>query len=318
MKYLIFLLLFVSSSFAWLEIAGATLILSTIILAIIYAVAIGFSLNELKIVAKEELYQIVATAILIALLFGGESFLEAISQNTYLVTVPGATSIQDASLKIIEEYVSGLSSSLSQVQVWDTTAAREGSSTFSCYTTSAAYFSYRPCPGYSMFGPAFAVAGGILGMAIAVLQSMYNIIGVAEEIAFTVLLPFGILLRTFKFTRGAGGLFIAFSIAIYLIVPLGVIIGNEVVKSFEESDYASYYELSKEDPVFSCGVIDTTGSIEAAFGRLVRNIRYYVSIVLFKGIFVPLVATLAFASSLSALSSAMSAEVNVSSLARFI
>ncbi len=328
MRALIFLFVISAVFAAWQSFALLALTTSVVLLALIYGIAIAFSVNELKLVAKEELYQIIATALIIALLMGSDGLLNAISTNADLL-VEGTTTVQGSALAILSNYAERLENALERIKELDLEAGIAGSTTRSCYgASSTAYLTFRDCGGFSMYNPAFSVAGGVVGAALGVIYSIKNLIRLGVGFGFTILLPVGIILRTFKFTRGAGGLVIAFGIALYLIIPLAVLFGDMLVKEFEENSSTYSTEPSSVSVEFDCGGFDlkdlyrtpTMAANRAAsqVDGLRQLLRAYTKDVLMRGILVPAIALLSFASSLSALAALGGAEINVSALARFI
>jgi len=107
----------------------------------------------------------------------------------------------------------------------------EASKGGSCNIIQVGY-SVSACGGYSMLPTPMSMAGNIAGFAIGELSAMYRLLQISTAYALSFLLPLGIVLRTFKLTRGAGGFLIALGISMHIFLPMGVIFNEMMAVTF--------------------------------------------------------------------------------------
>jgi hypothetical protein len=122
-----------------------------------------------------------------------------------------------------------------------------------------------------MLSTPLSMAGGITGFAVGELSAMMRLIQISEQFALTLLLPVGILLRTLKVTRGAGGLLIALGISMHIMLPAGVIFNEMLAVTFLDDTVASkdykpdmkLVSLKKCNPGSTgVGFVDLDGALE--------------------------------------------------------
>ncbi|MEM2909326.1 MAG: hypothetical protein QW171_04155 [Candidatus Bilamarchaeaceae archaeon] len=318
------------SSAGWLELAAGATMLSVILIAVVYAIGIGFDVNELKVLAKEELFQLLVVVILIIGLLGADGVLNAISGSAEFAR--GEPTLQDAAAKSLNETLNNLSTCLEKVASMDKASSMEASRSDSCIIAGGGY-GVSACGGYSMLTTPLGMAGSIISFAIAEISSVQKIISVSKQFALSLLLPFGILLRTFRFTRGAGGFLIALGIALYILVPLGIVFVDMLCDKFDyvvHSDPNAHSSLKAssiyfEEPanvnIKECEAgrtwIDVGKSAVDSFNNMRGELKKYVYIVLIKGTLGPLLSLLLFITGLRALTVVFGAPVDVSAIARF-
>jgi hypothetical protein len=353
MKKIMLLLMLVPLAFAageWVGIASVTIVTSVALLAILYMVGHGFSINELEMTAKEELYQVIVAGLLVVLLVGSDNILDMISQNKDLTG--GADTMQDAAIQSLGNDLSNLTLLLNAVASYDQSTTYEGSKTLQCSVMSIGY-SVSGCGGYSMLTTPISMGGGILGFAAAEVSTMKRLIEISKNFALPFLLPLGILLRTFKITRGAGGLLIAVAISLHIIVPVGVIFNDMLGATFlaDAAKSAGYDpaaapavvvgECSPGDVMTSpfsgastgagtvysgisdwlagaCSGSNNEDRATCAYGTLRLGLRNYLYVILLKATIGPALALLMMAASIRALSALGGAEIDVSAISRFI
>jgi hypothetical protein len=156
------------------------------------------------------------------------------------------------------------------------------------------------------------------------MNAVYKLIEIALNYALTLIMPLGIILRTFKFTRGAGGFLIAAGIAMHILLPLGILSVDLLGDTFKASTYGPQYASGHLD----AGSFDTCtpgntgdGNSDSAIGiyhTLRGAIRSYMFLLLVKATLGPVVSVLMMTAGLRYLSSLAGAEVDVSALARVV
>jgi len=257
MKKLLLLLLLIPLAFAasWQEIAAIALVTSAILLGIIYGVGSGFNINELQALAKEEAFQLIATVVLVVVLVGSDSIINAISVNPQLAgeQVTGTSTMQEAANATLNSILTDLSGEMAVLSYYDHRVAIEGSKSGQCNVLQVGY-GVSGCGGFSLVNPPLSLAGSILGFSIGEVSAMKRLLAISVEFSMQLLLPFGILLRTLKFTRGAGGFIIAVAISLHLLLPAGVLFNNMLVSEFRSNEASAEYRIPITKPVAAGGI----------------------------------------------------------------
>ncbi|MDO8554451.1 MAG: hypothetical protein Q7S22_06600 [Candidatus Micrarchaeota archaeon] len=245
-KLLLFLLLVISFSFAdatatvqppsgvgatlaptspaWLPIAVLAGITSVILLALLYMVAQGFDLQDLKFLAKEEFYQVIVTFFIIAILQGTVMFVDSLSTNFY------GQNMHQTTFDKLNGEITFQEKIFDNLQVFSVQAGSEASKSFFCSLQGTGY-SISSCSSFRPLLIPVSTAFQAISLTITELSSMRTLVSFGQKYAFTLLLPAGLLLRTLKFTRGAGGLLIGFAVALYIFLPLGYLFMDDLMLS---------------------------------------------------------------------------------------
>jgi voltage-gated potassium channel Kch len=323
------MLVLVSLSFAaWQSYAVGAMMIAVALLGVIFMAGMGFDIRELQILAKDELHQILVLALLMLLLFGTDNFLNGISE-TSAFTLEQPT-LQDAAVASLDETMDSLSDLLTdRMASADRSIIEESSKVSSCYIVGGGY-SVTSCGGYSMLSAPLSMGGSIVGYAIAEAAAIKKLILIAQQAAFTFILPLGIILRTFRFTRGAGGFLIAFAISLYILVPGGIVFVELLEEEFdyylsdvsENPDVEGIYREPMEDiSVSGCNPGDPWGDVGGGAADTYESMRtvlkQYLYVVLVKATLGPVLSLLLFVGGLRALTALFGAPVDVSAIARF-
>ncbi len=354
LKMLLMVLFLLPLSFAaWQSLAAVALVASFALLALLFMIGKGFGINELQMMAKEEIYQVIAVGLLVVILLGADGLLNAISVDP---TFKGEeATMQNAALLSISNTQDQLSSYFNGVIALDNKVAQESAKGFNCNIMQVGY-SISGCGGFSMLSPPLSMAGSILGFAIGELAAIAKLIEISSTYSLALLLPAGILLRTFKVTRGAGGLLIALGISMHILLPMGIlfmdILGNNFL-SYGDTDYSvAGIPPDIDDPYhdaptvsltdFECDPSDSgssfsdiigwftnpIGGIEeliqgnnedkavAVYLAMRASMKAYLYVALIKATLGPAISLLMFISGLRAMTSLAGAEVDVSALAK--
>ncbi len=327
-KLLIFLLLVPMAFAAWQSVAGVAIMISLGIVAAIYMVGKGFGINELQMMGKEEMFQLIATGILVVVLVSSDGLLNAISTSD--VFSEGQPTMQTNAMAMLDNTIGEMGSILSTIQNNDKNNQVEGSKSSQCSIMGTGY-SVSGCGGYSMLASPMSMAGGIVGFSIGELSAVHRLIQISNEYAFSLLLPLGIVLRTIKLTRGAGGLLIALAISLHIMLPAGIIFSEMLAASFAASPESAAYtggadSIDWDD--YECNAGDTMPvlgdkteneeNVIGVFNIMKSNIRKYMFQAMIRGTLGPVLALLLMAGSIKAISSAAGSEVDVSALSRFV
>lgn len=330
MKKILLLLLLIPMAFAaWQSIAVLAMFTSLTLLVIVFMIGFGFGVNELQLVAKEEFFQLLALVVLIALLAGTDSILNSISTSPAFAQ--GAATMQEAARTIIDDTTGNIQSVFNNIAAYDKKISVEASKASQCNIAGMGY-TVSGCGGFSVLAAPLSMAGGISGFAIGELSAMKRLIEISETYALTFLLPVGIVLRTFRITRGAGGLLIALGVSLHIMLPAGVIFNEMLGATFlanatASADYqpggppVSIPECKPGDaeplPLVQSATKNEQNAIKA-FNMLRADIRRQLYTVLIQATLGPVISILMVAASIKALTSIAGAEVDVSAISRFI
>ena len=324
--FLFGLAILIPVSFAgWETTAVLALTTSTVLLGLLYMIGFGFGIQELQIMAKEELFQIIATGLLIVAILGSNNLVNSISTIPAFVSTPAGgpaiTNLQASASLIINQSITEVGNVHSTLSAFDASAAAQASRGFTCNVGGVGY-SVTGCGGYSMLNVPLSMAGGISGFALGELAVMRKLIDVAHSFALPLLLPFGIILRSFKLTRGGGGLLIAVAISLHILVPMSVVFSNLLATTFIASPFSEEYRGDPSATIGQCSPERTGESNEenviTAYNMLRADMRRYMTIMLIKATLGPILALLVMATSIRTLSSLMGSEIDISPLAKFV
>ncbi len=342
MKKLLVLLMLVPLAFAtsWQSITMLAVGTSAALLALLYIAGTGFNINELQMMAKEEAFQLIALGIMLAAFVGTDGLVNGIS-NAFVDT--GATNLQQAASNSITNSLAAMTTTFGEIAQFDMDASREASKGDQCSMMEVGY-SVSACGGYTLLATPLSMAGGIAGFAMGELSAMKRLLDISSSYSLLFLLPLGIMLRTFKLTRGAGGLLIALAISMHLMLPAGVIFNDMLGATFKDPSLSGSmlaltapYKATASNSVVECEAADVglgtsnlnkpigtlkSGNSEdkavASYLGLRQDIPTYLYVILVQATLGPVIALLMFAASLRTLTSLAGAEVDVSAITRFV
>jgi hypothetical protein len=333
-KLALSLLLLCSLCFAagpWQAYAGFAILISATMLAAVYMIGVGFDVREIKFLVKDEAVQLGVLVVLMIALMASDGILNAISTSTLFAR--GEANMQDAALVSLNNTIDDLSSYLLEVQQADKKMSKESSRTSSCVLSGGGH-SVSACGGYSMLATPLSMSGSILGYAIAQAAAVQKLIMIAQEFVFVLILPLGIVLRTFKFTRGAGGLLIALGIGLYIFVPAGIVFTEVLQEKFEYAVTADpdtpaswkagadpYLDPPGDIDVEECDAGQPWGNVGAeavsAYNDMKHELKGYMYVFMIKATLGPVLSLLMFIGGLRAMTALFGAPVDVSAIARF-
>ncbi|MFP3949849.1 MAG: hypothetical protein ACLFUZ_02015 [Candidatus Micrarchaeia archaeon] len=230
MKRLLLMLSLVSLSFAaaeWVPLAFIAALSAFFILLILYLLGFLADAAQMRMLARQEMYQVFVTLIMIALFFSFEqysvtvlspAFAEAlgkpeINHMDYAMGIADYTA--EYQWDLLWKITKGLTVPLGSIASTSATCGFIGSS-----------FTYPGCVGVQVAYSSMVFATNVMLSAMVMNNSQIFLLQLAENFFFPVLLPLGLFLRCFHFTRGAGGLLIAFAFSFYFIFPVSIVITN--------------------------------------------------------------------------------------------
>lgn len=215
---------------AWYMTSGLAVLVSAIVLAGIYAVGIAFESNEMKFLASEELYQLLATIVMISAFSGAVVFFNGVSTDVG-AEFGSPSSLQALASSIVSSNQGNASAmNLAIVEIANHIGDESSKSAF-CSLQGVA-INLAGCGGFRADLSPLSLGANAIAVSLAELQSLGFLLDVGTGAAIAILLPAGIFLRTFKMTRPAGGLLIALGVSLYLVLPLGIVAMNSVSERF--------------------------------------------------------------------------------------
>lgn len=306
---------------SWQLLTGYAILLSTLILIFMFMIGMAFEIRELQMAAHEEMYQIIMTMLLAAVLVGAQSYMSGLSSQF----LGGSQSLQSGATLIIDVTIVHLKIFYADtLQSSAVTIGNQGAKSAFCSFMSAG-INVVSCGGYRMLGTPISTGYQLMGLVLAELQSMKLLLQLGSQ-AFVLFLPLGIFLRAFKITRGAGALFIALGAALYFFLPLGIVFTDKLLLK-PYSDYAKaqdpaadLYSIPAKPDLPDCDEWDSgDGNMLRAvqiYGEINPLMKQALSIIFLRGVFLPVVSLLIMVASIRFMTAAGGAEIDVSALSK--
>jgi len=214
----------------WQVLAVGAIMVSVVIVAIAYAISIGMEMPELKAWAGTEIKQIIATAILILLIFVAIEFIDVLviamvnSVNPAgMECVLGENCLQKVSVTYINDYVDAAESGVKNVIKNNIKASAMVARGLGIYGTSikvaqigistpfAAYYSLDVDRYHMVFEYYMGILSSLYSQKFFLTQFCFKI--------GPVILAIGIVARSFFFTRKLGGLLISIAAGMMFFFP---------------------------------------------------------------------------------------------------
>lgn len=241
MKRLLFLILVLSLSFAQAEEPPQWAVLSVFaafsalgVLAILYMLGYLVDSAEMRMLAKQELFQVIVTILLIVFFVSFEAYVTAYMGGA-LAEAFGAESGShiDYAMAVLTDNAEehwGMIKMLTERMTLPFGSMASSSATCSIMGTS---LTYPGCIGIQVPFSSLVMATNTLVTAMLVSNSQVALLNLARDFFFPVLLPLGLFLRCFQFTRGAGGLLVGIAAAFYFVFPISVILTEGMHQTVE-------------------------------------------------------------------------------------
>jgi len=240
MKKFILLLAIISLSFAaadWQALAILAAFSALIVLIILYLISYAVDSREMRMMARGEMFQVFITMMFIVLFVSFDGYSNALMSGG-ISEAFGETSENhiDYAMALLEENAD---------YQWDVLKALTENLTIplgSMASTSAtcgvlgASFSYPGCIGIQVPFSSLMFATNVMVSAMLANNSQIILLKLAETFFFPILLPLGLFLRCFQFTRGAGGLLIAIAVAFYFIFPISIVLTTAMANKVDMGD----------------------------------------------------------------------------------
>jgi len=216
----------------WQIICIISLIIVCVVLGIIYAISyfIGSPLLQrtVKGEAMQLLFTIIGVAFFLSFMFVIESQL-MVGINEVLGTegnlMDSSLGVTGMNLNELSGYANDLVGELEDV-------GEAASKTASC-NFYAVGFSISTCSSFSIIQSPLTQALNMVYAGIVDLTAQQFILNFSKVFMFTVVLPLGLIFRSFHFTRRAGGALIAVAVGFGLIFPAGVLLNQYLVNGLD-------------------------------------------------------------------------------------
>ncbi len=229
MKKLMLALAFISLCFAgaadWQILAFIAIFTAFMVLLILYILSYLVNSPEMRMMAKGEMYQVFITLMFLMVfvsfqLYSTSVFSSALSSAFEETTMDHISYAQELAAQmatyqgdILKRLTLGLTLPLGSM----------ASASASCNILGTS-FSYPGCIGIQVPFSSLMFATNIIVSAMLANNSQIVLLNLAKTFFFPILLPLGLFLRCFQFTRGAGGLLIAIAFSFYFVFPIAIMI----------------------------------------------------------------------------------------------
>lgn len=337
MKRLLMLLVLFSLSFAadgeigWQVLAFIAVFTALMVLLILYMFSYLVDSREMRLLATQEIYQIAVVLVFIVLFttiqLSLDTYVSGPMAETFHATGFEPETLIEAA-QIVSQGVANYQWHHIETLTNDITMPLGTLASISgtCWFLGTT-FSYPGCIGIQIPFSSMVFATNVMVSALLVQNSQTMLLGLAQSFFFPVLLPIGIFLRCFHFTRGAGGFLIAIAIAFYFVYPGAVLVTkgmSDMVGMVDpiypsinapSSDYdAGGWEVEGDCNPFDMKPSYTTKQVNNVLdGDMMEPLLYYFFV---GGLFTTMLNLLITLSAVRGLAKIFGAEVDLSGLAR--
>ncbi len=221
---------------AWLPIVSLVITISFIITTLFYTISLAFNLNNLKMWAKSEYMQLIATVLIVAFFVAAFNVTEtivigAVTNMGEAMSYPGGFTCEGtyATMHLGQHFCAALNQidammgcmkSLYNDIFWVNSFIEPIEKMYTEVASSE-----------GMGGWPFSGAVSIMKMmaqyinfSVLMMYLQKNFLLLASQTMMTMVLPAGIILRAFPMTRGAGGFLMAAAIGFYFVMPISYIV----------------------------------------------------------------------------------------------
>lgn len=228
MKLLMLLLIFVSLSFAagppnWQTYAMIATFSALGVLIILFLFGYFLDSTEMRVLAQQEIYQVIISMFFIAAFFSLQFMLDSYIAGPLAQTF-GQTTLMGAAMDISKGISSFQWGALSDVSNKLAVPLGSLSSMGASCSFLGTSLSYPGCVGIQVPFSSVSFAMNAMAGSLLIQNSQVALLYLAQNFFFPILFPLGLFLRCFQFTRGAGGFLIAFSFSFYFIYPVSIIV----------------------------------------------------------------------------------------------
>lgn len=218
----------------WVQISLAALVLIFMVVALLMGFAFALNFRELYSWGKNELFQVLATAIIIGAAFAIVNASDIMSGLMLSGIRPDiANNHEHPTAFSIAEWYLGVSEKLLLGEYLFFTRLNMGFGQWASMTLSLmpsrVGFRFQPAVVLRPIMDANGMLLNALGIGLAGLYGQEALIGFIKEKMLALFLPIGIVLRSFPFTRSKGSAMIAIALGFYLVFPLTYYLSVQVL-----------------------------------------------------------------------------------------
>ncbi len=178
--------------------------------------------QSLKIIAKEELMQVLLAGILIA------AFTDLSSALSNMLSLPGGTSVKTTAEHFVNNVKNELTNTFAQLKSTTDDLGKEGSKSITCSLVGFVY-SVSNCGGFYYLSAPFVTAYRLIAVGIVEINVLSKLLEVASSNALSVIMPLGLLLLPFQVTRGAGAVLIGIGLSLYIVLPYTIYVMKLII-----------------------------------------------------------------------------------------
>jgi len=233
--------------------ANIALLISFLLVGVVYALAKAFEDPKLVNWAQTHLYQTIGTAIILLIYLSASGLLDQVLGPAFcsgsvvypeLGAPPGGTrgcSDWTSTQTYVANYLDGKKTfavdSSKMILSLSDCAGMASSMSIGLSVDVISYY-WTPFGALGSLSSALGMILTAIAAAVVFLQVQISVIGMYPGL-FGVLLPLGVVLRTFPFTRRAGGAMIAIAIGFTIILPLSYLIMKDVEDKYWNDNCAT-------------------------------------------------------------------------------
>ncbi|MBM3229877.1 hypothetical protein FJZ26_05575 [Candidatus Parvarchaeota archaeon] len=307
------------------------LTISFCIVGLIYIAGNAMNSVELKTYAHDELYQVIMSGILVVLFLAFLSFLDTGLAPGLSQATGGTSSLMVSAINVTDVAVTDMKGYLKGFEGLVTAVGREGSRSAYCSFLGLG-MTVVSCSALNSMRGSLTMGLNAISFALADLYAQKWILQIANTTLVSVFLPLGILLRTLKFSRQAGGALLAIFFGFYIVFPTTIIFGYQLISSMSSVTYSytigsttMLYTLVSPYQNIAIGVPTCNpfnpeyGPINNFAAKVFQNPSFYEPVVfqvIIRCVFLTALNLLITLSSIRAISSFLGSEIEVSGLVR--
>jgi len=205
--------------------------------ALSYMVGVGFNMAQLKAWGKNELYQAIASLVIVAALVGLLT-----SMDSALASDVGCTGT-GCHILLARNYTIAMYSNLREMNKLILRAnswlliISSASPFLEMLAPPFLEFRFTPFAGMSIITDSLNTSFDIIVKVMIVMKAVEIFFDLTISSLYPTLLALGIVLRSFFMTRRLGGLLMAVAIGIYFILPLVYLLGHAIVGATTAKTY---------------------------------------------------------------------------------
>jgi len=291
------------------------------ILAVAFMASYIFNLPHIRPIIQDEGLQVLATGAILLGILGVTAAIDSymtyslgMAANSNFANVGNGMDAAKNTLAGLEGKVLGM---YGNFETASRDLGQEGSKGVFCSFLGVG-FSLVNCSPFNAFRGSITTASFASTSALADIYAQQYILSLARNLSFTFFIPFGLLLRCFKITRGAGGALIAIGFGFYTAYPLVIVATESLLHGSNPATTVQPFpgvpacDPSETDVDVSKGDVVNFATSLSDFGLIEERVYILLIRVVFASI-LNLIITLGF---IRAFAHIIGSEIDVSSLAR--